>query len=75
MMLSKGRSAKLLIAAMVSLVAFVSFWPACAHCLPLGSATVMEMSADTGDAPCVHDVLGQSSGDCGGLTEACLDVD
>lgn len=73
MTLSKGRSARLFAAAMIFVAAVASFWPACAHCLPLGPATAMAMSVD--EMPCAHAGSRQSLSDCAGLSDACLNVD
>ncbi|PKP72116.1 MAG: hypothetical protein CVT83_01525 [Alphaproteobacteria bacterium HGW-Alphaproteobacteria-5] len=76
MLLSKGRSAKLLTAAMIYMVAFASFLPACSIFDFPAHAEPMEISAGPGGTPCPpHAAADHHSADnCCGQADTCLEL-
>lgn len=77
MLLAKGRSAKLLTAAMIYVVAFASFLPACSGFGFAAQAAAMEMSAGPDGTPCSQHAAADhhSAHDCCGLADTCLEIE
>tara|TARA_R110000850_G_scaffold216944_1_gene342402 strand:+ start:128 stop:556 length:429 start_codon:yes stop_codon:yes gene_type:complete len=76
MLLSKGRSAKLLTAAMIYVVAFASFLPACSIFDFQANAAPMEISVGPGGTPCLPHAAAEShlADNCCGQADTCLEV-
>ena len=68
MVLSKRQSVKTIVIAMVCVVAFASFWPACGNFGSSAQAAVMEMTAGAADTPCRHHM---TASDCAELANGC----